>query len=172
MNSKEIQYVKYIVYRYLKGKPELQDFKEDLEQEGYLELLKAKADYEPAKATVDINLYVYYRVKQVLQNYIRSEAKHFRKPPADHESPYWDLPDYIDVEELEVYDDPDDLRDLVSILEQLDLTENQKEVIEAYLMTGSYTGAANRLSISRQRVHRLIQIVIKKAIALVDKQVA
>lgn len=164
MNTKDIRYVRYIVSRYLRGKPELKDFRDDLESEGCLAFLEARDAFDPEKSSMDFELYVFYRVKQTIQNYVnRSEAKHFRRPPADHGSPYWDLNEGVVLEELPDDDEPTDAEILKAILDICELSPKQREAVDTYIYYGTLEEAASVLGVSHQAISQRIALVIREA---------
>lgn len=162
-------YVKYIVNKYLRRRPNLEEYRNDLLQEGLIALLRVDEDFD-ASYGVDKKLYAYYAIKRAIFVYIRSEARHFKKKDVDYESPYWDLTDYQDVEDLvDLSLRPLDELRLHDITDKLTLTERQREVLNEYLRSGDYTECARSLGISRQRVHEIVSDIIEKAQKYLDK---
>jgi len=113
---------------------------------------------------MDFELYVFYRVKQAIQNHMnRNEAKHFRKPPVDHESPYWDINEGTVLEELPDDEEPTDEEILKAVLDICELTPKQREAVDTYIYYGTLEEAALMLGVSHQALSQRLSAVISKA---------
>ena len=164
MKPKDIQYIKYIVNRYIKNKPELWDLREDLEQEGCMAWLKASSSYVEG-SPMSRKLYIYYHVKQDIQDYLRDkEIPHFQKPPADINSPYWDLPDMPEVDEILDESEEQDIRyDLAEVMSGVKLTPRQSKVLELFLEGWTFEEIGKTLGIAAATAHEHYKSVIKRA---------
>ena len=171
----DMRYVSYVVSMYLRGKSELEEFREDLNQEGLLALLAARVQYNE-KLGFPKDLFLHYRIKQSIQNYItRTEVKHFKGTPKDslddtlEDTPYWDLGDPTLLEDL--IDTNGTLVDgdrITHFLSRIEMTTQEEKVIELYLRIGNYSEVGENLGLSRQRVHQIMGIVIDKCKNLLD----
>lgn len=160
MTQKDIDYAKYIVSRFLRDKRELEGYREDLEQEACISLLRAQESFDPSKGS-ELDLHIFMRVTYALRDYVKQQAKHFRKAEVDHESQHWDLSGPLDVDEIaddEVEPHAMDLRDIV---DKLDLTDRQHIVLSTWLETGEITETAKRLGCSQPYVTQVIARIIE-----------
>lgn len=171
----DMRYVRYVVSMYLRGKPELEEFREDLNQEGMMGLLLGRDKFDP-KYGMDRDLYLSYRIKQSIQNYVnRSEVKHFSKPKSiestQEESSYWDLNEsVVSLEELEdTYSIPIDSDKLHEFTDAITMTVREQEALDAYLKTGSYVEVGKLMRISRERARQLVNSVINKCKETLDE---
>jgi len=168
----DMRYVAYLVSMYLRGKSELEEFREDLNQEGMMALLLGRDAYDPTYG-MDRDLYLAYRVKQGIQNYInRKELRHFSGPkPTEDEltgdtmesNPYWDLgpterlEDLVDTNSTTIGADK-----LCHFTDNIEMTDREQEALDLYLTVGSYVDVGDTMGISKQRVEQLISSVIMK----------
>lgn len=190
--NNDIRYVRYVVSKYLRDKPELETFREDLEQEGILGLLQAREDYDPKKSTMDKALYLGYRIRQSLLDYLkRKEAKHFKSPRPEslledtpdtecdkygydinaamaHESSAWDLSEHVEPDSLPKPEDTIDTLVLYDLLSKAEISPRQKEILKEYLQCGDYAQVASILGISRERVRRSVNRIVEKCRQGVD----
>lgn len=162
----DMRYVRYVVSMYLRGKAELEEFREDMNQEGMLALLDGRDKFDP-KYGLDKDLYLAYRIKQGLQNYLnRVEVKHFSKPkPVDDtiDSPYWDIVEKpIGLDDLESHSIPIDTDRLHEFTDKILMTQREQEALESYLLCGSYQDVGTTLGVSRERARQLVTSVISK----------
>ena len=164
MKPKDIQYVRFIVNKYIKNKPELWDLREDLEQEGCIAWLEADGKYDEG-SPMSRKLFVYYHVKQDIQDYLRDvEIPHFQKQPADHDSPYWDLPEIPEVDAIADESYEADVRyDLAETMSGVKLTPRQAQVLELTLEGWTMEEIGEKLGITDSTVHEHYQMVIKRA---------
>ena len=160
MKPKDIQYVKYIVNRYIHNKPELWDLREDLEQEGNIAWLKADEKYTPGGG-MNRNRFLYYHIKQDIQDYLRDvEIPHFQKPPAD-DSAYWDLGEVPNVDEIPDESEENDIRySLSEMLSGVVLTTRQSEVLELYFEGWTYREIGEKLGINFTRVNQIMGAIV------------
>lgn len=173
----DIKYVEFVVEKYLRDKPNLRTFKEDMVQEGLLGLYAGRDRYD--KDGVDKALWLHYQIKFQVQKYIdRKEVKHFRKPYVheyspkegeeynvedhiEHESCTWDLQDGYSIPKLKDENAPLLDRDKLSyILEHITIHKKEREVLREYLRCSDYTTVASNLSVSRQHVSQVIKRIV------------
>lgn len=160
------RYVEYVVTMWLRDKPELQEFQQDLIQEGMLGLIRGREKYREG-STVDKALWLNYQIRFALQKYIdRREVKHFRSlRPEDRSeegSPRWDLPEAYDVEQLKCPQKPVDCDKLSHYTERIHMTPREEEILELYLKHDDYAEVARHVGISRERVRQIINSIITK----------
>lgn len=175
--NNDIRYVRYVVSLYLRDKPELQNMREDLEQEGMLGLLKGRDDYDSSKG-YDRALWLHYMIQNALKNYInRVEVRHFRTPKAPVEedreveeydadkvehSQYWDLADPVELEAI--CDDgwiPQEADRLHHFTERITMTDRSQEILDEYLRCGDMSETARIIGTSKQYVRKVINKIIK-----------
>ncbi len=163
--TKDIEYVDYIVHKYLEKRRSLSGLREDMIQEGFLALLKARDDYDPSVSSMDEDLFVWYKVSNSLRKVMKQEARHFRRsvdPDEDEESPYWDLDRPISIEDIQSQDKPTDSLRLCSLVGLAGLTTGEEKVLEVFLKHGDYLPAAQELGLSKQYVRQTILSVVAK----------
>ena len=162
MNTKDLQkFARATVYKICQGRPELISIKEDLEQEATLALLEALPRYDSTKG--DLELYLDYRVRFAVLDYWKMQKKHYLNPPVDHESPYWDISDPVDVEELPSDDTRSKAsRDLMEAIIGVDLTDRQQEFLNHWLDSGQLSIVADRMGIAVPTAHGIYAAIIKK----------
>lgn len=176
----DLSFVKYVVNKFLRQKIHLQVLRQDLEQEGFMALMRARSSYDPTKG-VTMETHVYSEVLHALQNFENKEYKHFRnkrtykKNTKDillgynleneiaKESHLWDIPEAINLEEyLLVEEDITDKDTLSVIFSKVKLTHREKEALDYYLLYSSEGEVAKRLGVSRQRAYTLMREVVRK----------
>ena len=161
-----IQYVKAIVATYLKDKPHLLQFREDMEQEGMVAIFKAEKDYSEYKGNMDKDLYLHYMTKQRVIDYVRKETRHFRKPMDEDGSSYWGHEIVPGVDELMDMGDKGYSPGLKDYLEKINLKPNEEVILESYLRLGEYRDVAKELGKSRQFITRVINRIVERCALL------
>ena len=163
MKHKDIQYVRYIVNRYIYNKPELWDLREDLEQEGNIAWIKADEKFDK-ESGMNRNGFLYYHIKQDIQDYLRDvEIPHFQKPTADAASSYWDMGEMPEVDEIPDEGEQQDIRySLRELISGISFTSRQTEVLELYLEGWTYREIGDKLSISHVMAKRHLDHIVSK----------
>ena len=162
MNIKEdMKYVDYVVNKYLKSHTYLWEFVDDLRQEGYMALVKGREAYDEGR-DYDRTLWLHYKIKQGILDYLRSkELRHFT-PPVDIPGHYGPVPTTKLEDIIDPLWKPADSNKLSHYTERIDMTPRQREVLDSYLSTGSYSDTARSLSTSRENVRQVIDRIIEK----------
>lgn len=166
MKQKELMsLVDFVVYKWLLSKPELEEFRQDLKQEGYECAFAAMETYDPKQG--DLKLYLDYRVRWSVAMYIRDrERKHFKKRPVD-DGPFWDIALPVDIYDVPSQDHKaDKRRELFEALATVDLTPKEQEFLTEYLRTNELTTVAETMGISRQGAFHHWKSIVTKAQAL------
>ena len=164
MNQQELaRFCSACVHKFLRGRENLSNLREDLEQEAYVAVLKAKEHYDESKGT-DEKLYYDYQVRYALNKYVdRNEKPHWQEPMPP-ESPYWDLEDVTEVEEIPDEDpNPGHRQLLLETLAGSEYTERQLEFIRTFCELGDMKLTWEAMGITKQRAHILFQQIVKKA---------
>ena len=154
---------KYVVHMYIRNKPELEEYREDLEQEAWVGILECNGRYDKSKGSED--LFRFYRGMNNVQKYVeRNIQKHFNKPEVDHESPYWDIVNaQLDPDELLSPETDKYKVQLMECLSGVTLSPKEQEFLELYLQENDVVSVATIMGISKQRAHELKTQVISKA---------
>ena len=162
MNSRNLRdWAKALTRRFLKTRPDLEERRDDLEQEAALSILNALALYNP-KAGMDKKLFVWFKVRNELKNFsTRQVQKHWTTPDLDPESPYWDLEDIPEVEEIPSQDSSSE-RELWDMTYGVEFTEKQQVVLDSFLETGEHKKSEEILGIPQQRISEIYSAIIKK----------
>jgi hypothetical protein len=178
--ANDIRYVKYICSMYIKDKPELEVFREDLEQEGMMGLLSGRDAWDVSKG-YDRPLWLHYMCMNAMKGYLRkAEIRHFKgampSVTSDSEEEHYDA----DVEayrvesrwDLEYTPSPDDLVSdsgyaqeddrLHHYTDRVDISEYARSVLGFYLTCGCYTTTSKHFGVSRQAVTGVIENIIEK----------
>lgn len=142
--------------------PWMGEYRMDLEQEARMMYLSAMERYDRNGGMEEQEKYVFFQIKHALQNYMRDEVKHWKKPLESSESPYWDLDDTVEPEFLPAEQVASPLRDLLDIAQGAELTPRQMEVLLTYLETDDVTVTAEQLGTTRQNVNQILQVIISK----------
>ena len=167
LTTKQTQrFVKSVVIKFINGRPHLEPFRQDLEQEGFIRYINRLGSWVPGSKVSEAQ-WMFYEVWNSLKKYVdRKEKPHFRKPedPEREGSPYWDLEDIPDIEEL-IDDEPPVLKriELMEVLSGVELSERQQEFLNVYCELGELNDTADRMGISKQRAQMLFTQIVSNA---------
>ena len=165
MDTRDLMtFVNFVVDKWLRNKPELHNLRDDLQSEGYLRALEARDAWDP-KRTKDLRLHLDYQVRFAIRDYVRDkEVKHFKKKPVDHEDPYWDIGEPVEVEDIRSQDPREDTkRELMEALTGVSLSPREQEFLGHYLSGLTVKGASALMGIGQPRGNQLLQSIVAKA---------
>lgn len=149
---------RYVVYKYLKNKPELEHLREDLEQDACLKILEAEPLYDSTKG-IDRHLWLFFQAQDYVKNVVnRGERRHFTKP-VEVEGPYWDL----SVTPALAVPEVDHGRELRDALYGIEFTTRQGQVLKRVLKAMTFKAIGEDLGISRSRAQEIYHDIIRKA---------
>ena len=139
----------------------MEEFRQDLEQECRMAYLEAEESFEADRGMRSFDAYAYFKMKHAIQNYMRDQVKHFRKPEGCHsDSSYWDLGQ--DTEPERIADVATPLDELLQLAHESGLTKLQEEAVHAYVEHGTVRDAADALGLAPNALQERLNWAIKK----------
>lgn len=165
----DVSFAKYVVYRYLRTKPELEEYRDDLEQEALIGLLESHGKYDPRKHKSK-DLWRYYQAWHPMARYVaRNIQRHYLVPEADHDSPYWGIEQDPHPDELMSPETDEPRIRLMEVMLGVSLSPKEQEFLELFLYHGDLGLVSEAMGISKQRASRIYNLIISKAKATVVK---
>ena len=169
MNEKCMSYCKGLVKDFLINHPYLKTEHEDLLQTAYEGWLIGEQTFDETKGTK--GAHCHKNVEYILGKYLRSKIKTFPPKVVEEDSPYWDLGDPYTIDELPDTSQPsiEEQYDLKDILDKVELTNREQEVLDVWLESGDHAVTSRKLGVSEAAVKQRMASVIRKAKELTDE---